>query len=432
LVARRVYSPLVSPAKLAFPPSDDQPPTGGDGGASAAALTAQPCLSPEEALAYVACEAGGPTPEVVQPHLDQCALCRVVVAEAARAATVEELTGAATLRTLAEGELIGGRYEIRRFLARGGMGEVYEAADTVLGEVVALKTLLPTVLDDERAVARLFDEVRLARKVTHPNVCRILEVGLHRKPGAQELAVPFLTMDFLTGETLAARLARRGPLPQHDVRRLLREMVAGLAAVHRAGIVHRDFKAENVFLVDDGNGGERAVVMDFGLARHVRGLPSGGSAGGSIAGTADYMAPEQLEGKAPTPAFDVYALGVVLFELLTGHKPFAGQSPLVAAVARLRTTPPGPSALVPELEGAWDAVVHRCLQVDPQRRFPHVEEIPIALEALRAHRRPRRWRWIAGAVALVLAALAAFFAAGRLRGEAGAARPAPPSTGQAP
>jgi tRNA A-37 threonylcarbamoyl transferase component Bud32 len=361
-------------------------------------------------------------PKVIQDHLDDCDRCRLVLAEAVRSATGAD--GATVpFRTLRDGQSLLGRYEIRRFIARGGMGEVYEAFDSVLGERVALKTLLPTALDDERAVERLLAEVRLARKVTHANVCRILEFGVYRHGDESGAGIPFLTMEFLTGEPLSRRVAARGKLPLATIVTLVKDAAAGLAAIHAAGIVHRDFKSENVFLVPDGAGGERAVIMDFGLARGFGGEARRGSSSTAAAGTPDYMAPEQVEGKPPTPAFDVYALGVVIFEMVTGQKPFAGASPYMAALSRLQRPAPAPSALVPGLSPGWDAVVGRCLERQPERRFARVEEIASALAAAAGgkSRSDRRWL-VRGAAAFGLVALAAVVAGSRFTG---APRPSP-------
>jgi tRNA A-37 threonylcarbamoyl transferase component Bud32 len=328
-------------------------------------------------------------PQTIQLHIDDCERCRLVLAEAVRSRGADEAPAPAPFRTLSDGLILLGRYQIRRFIARGGMGEVYEAFDTVLAERVALKTLLPTALDDERAVERLAAEVRLARKVTHANVCRILEFGVYLPSGAPGAGIPFLTMEFLEGEPLSRRIATCGRLAPATISKLVADAVAGLAAVHAAGVVHRDFKSENVFLVPDGRDGERAVIMDFGLARGLGEAGRGSST--AAAGTPDYMAPEQVEGKPPTPAFDVYALGVVIFEMLTGRKPFAGSSPYMAALSRLHQRAPAPSDVAADISPAWDAVVGRCLERDPVRRYGRVEEIAREVQAaLGASPAPRR------------------------------------------
>jgi eukaryotic-like serine/threonine-protein kinase len=334
-----------------------------------------------------------------------------MVAETARATFADGMSSGAPVRTLADGDQLGGRYQIRRFIARGGMGEVYEAFDLSLGETVALKTLSPTMLDQGYATERLIAEVRLARKVTHPNVCRILEFGLHRRQGDSVEVIPFLTMEMLAGETLGSRIRRVGRLDLDQAASVLRGIAEGLRAVHQAGIVHRDFKTENVFLVHRDDDAERPVVMDFGLARALevnRGARA--SSANAIIGTVAYMAPEQVEGQAPTPAFDVYALGIVAFEMITGRLPFGGDSPLAVATLRLRQEAPRPSSLRPGLPVAWDVVIGRCLARDPRRRFATVDQVVAALDQLSAEH-ARRWpaRWpratlaIAGVIALAVA-----------------------------
>jgi tRNA A-37 threonylcarbamoyl transferase component Bud32 len=396
-------------------------------------------VTAEQALAFVRTGAAGPAEGPpssealgLQVHLDECARCRMVVAEAARQVTGEDAVAGAPFRTLGDGERLLNRYEIRRFIARGGMGEVYEAFDVVMQDTVALKTLLPTALDDEHAVERLLAEVRLARKVTHPNVCRILEFGVHRHTGRAGAAVPFLTMELLRGEALARRIASHGAMAPATVRRLLADVTAGLQAIHAAGIVHRDFKSENVFLVGAGEGQERAVLMDFGLARGLRGDLMRLSSAAAV-GTPDYMAPEQVEGKPATAAFDIYALGVVLYEMLTGRKPFTGASPYLAALSRLRERAPAPSQLVPGLPQAWDAVVGRCLERQPERRFARVEEIASTLEALLGGKRKPLRPWLLAAAGAGAVGLLAMVPGGLrlMRGAGSAATTAPSERGAA-
>jgi serine/threonine protein kinase len=351
------------------------------------------CLTEDEALRFVEGEATS-SPESIQNHLDVCPMCRVLVGEAALAVghsdQKPEASPASRRRTLATGTVILRRYEIVRFLARGGMGEVYEARDTELDEVVALKTLVATALDDSYAMGRLREEVRIARQVTHPNVCRILEFGLHQpnENGSGE-SIPFLTMEFLRGETLEQRLAREGRLAPSDVSRLLEQMLAGLKAIHGAGIVHRDLKPANVFVLPGESA--RVVLMDFGLARALERERGASRSGPAVVGTFDYMAPEQVEGKAATPAFDIYALGLVVFEMLTGAKPFAGETPLASAVVRLTRRPPRPSDIVADLHPGWDALVARCLATDPAKRFAGVDEMATELMSMATRRRPF-WR----------------------------------------
>jgi predicted ATPase/Tfp pilus assembly protein PilF len=274
------------------------------------------------------------------------------------------------------GEHVARRYRIERLLGRGGMGEVYEAWDEELFIPVALKTLhLESGTED--AHKRLKLEGILARSVWHPNVCRFYDLGRH---GDGKGAVWFLTMELLRGETLAGEL-QKGKLPLDRAQRLAQQMAAGLGAAHRAGVVHRDFKPDNVVLVTR-DGGEQAVVTDFGIARAASRRAAGhdpSHEAGPIVGTPAYMAPEQVRGEEVGPAADIYALGCVLYETVTGTVPFTGDSAIDVARRRLREEPPSPRRLVPDLDDRWEAVILRCLTRDPRRRFARAEEVADAL-----------------------------------------------------
>lgn len=372
-----------------------------------------PCLSAEQCLSFLQGSLRErQDADSVHRHLDKCSVCRTTMAEAVRG-TIEPAPARERplFRMLADGERVADRYEIRRFVARGGMGEVYEALDTALGERVALKTLAITTADQAEAAEGLLREVRIARKVVHHNVCRILELGLHGQEGAAAGRIPFLTMDFLEGETLKQRIQRRGALPQVEVRQITEGLTAGLAAVHAAGIVHRDFKSENVFLVRTPEGTERPLVMDFGLARAFEGSSTGASAGRHLVGTASHIAPEQLTGQVVTAAADVFALGIVVFEMLTGRLPFSGDSFAALAFSRLQQTPPAPSSLVPGLDPRWDGVIARCLERDPRKRFSRMADLVNALDGTDPFKAPSGRRagtrrvLVAGLAALALAAI---------------------------
>ena len=288
-------------------------------------------------------------------------------------------------RTFATGELVAGRYRIERFLAQGGMGEVYEAHDLALGEPVALKTVRPDVAADELAFERFKREIQLARQVSHRNVCRIHDLGTHRSEAAEGAyaagEIPFVSMELLRGETLSERIARDGPMSEERALPLVRQMVAALAAAHGVGIVHRDFKCANVVLEPEADG-ERVVVTDFGLARGRQGGEAAATltVAGAVMGSPAYMAPEQVEGGEVTPAVDVYALGVVLFEMLTGRLPFKGESPIATAVKRLTEAPPRPGSLRAGISERWEAAVLRCLARRPEERFQRAGEVLAALE----------------------------------------------------
>jgi eukaryotic-like serine/threonine-protein kinase len=287
--------------------------------------------------------------------------------------------------SFASGTLVAQRYRVVRFIARGGMGEVYEVEDLELRERVALKTVRPEAAHDETAIERFRREIQLARRVTHPNVCRIFDVSHHR-PEGNAAGVIFLTMELLPGETLAERLRRTGPLTPDAALPIVRQIADALHAAHQVGVVHRDLKPGNVVLVE-GRDGVRAVVTDFGLARRERGEDQGitltGAAG--VVGTPAYLAPEQVEGKESTPAVDIYALGIVLYEILTGTVPFLGDNALSTAVKRLQEAPPSPRVHVPGLAPNWEAAILRCLAREPAARFAAAPDL---LEALARPRAP--------------------------------------------
>ncbi|MBP7588213.1 MAG: protein kinase [Thermoanaerobaculia bacterium] len=291
-----------------------------------------------------------------------------------------QILGAPSAATLFRpDEVIAERYRIRRFIARGGMGEVYEAEDLELRQAVALKTVHPRDATHEAAIERFKREIALARKVTHANVCRIYDVGYHPRPDGS--SVIFLTMELLEGETLSHRIRSQGTLSAAESLPIARQMIAALAAAHAAGVIHRDFKSENVFLVP-GAAGARVVVTDFGVARGIEqdAFAAQVTMTDAAVGTPAYMAPEQIEGGTLTAAIDQYALGVVLFEMVTGELPFAGDTPLATAVKRLTQAPPSPDELAPGLDALWVGVIRRCLARYPQDRFPSVSEVGRALD----------------------------------------------------
>jgi hypothetical protein len=382
------------------------------------------CLSIDDVLAHLDRRLTGTRLEEACAHVDTCGACRIMMAEAARLLAPDGGKRGAP-STLAEGERVGGgRYEIRRFIARGGMGEIYEALDSALGEIVALKTLAITTADQADAARRLLAEVRIARKVVHPNVCRILELGTHHRERSNGEAIPFLTMPLLTGETLGKRLERTGRLPPEQVLRVLLELAAGLKAIHEVGVVHRDFKSDNVFLVPGEDGQEHALVMDFGLARTLE-TPAGAKrSAGLLFGTPAYMAPEQVEGKSITDLVDVYALGVVAFEMITGRVPFTGESAAAVALARLQRAVVPPSSLVAGVDRRWDAFVRRCMQRRPEDRFATMGEVIAALERVRIDRARRSHHRVVAVVVLGAAAATMTWAI--------ATRPRPSLWGQAP
>lgn len=285
-------------------------------------------------------------------------------------------------RTFAPGEVLAGRYEVLRHVARGGMGEVYEALDRELGDPVALKVLHPDLARDDRAVERFKREIRLARRVAHPNVCRVFDLEFHDdEAGGGRTA--FLTMEFLPGETLEELLRSRRRLEPSEALPIVRQVAGALSAAHESGVVHRDLKPANVLLVPEAGGRKRAVVTDFGLAAVRAEVEHGGPAltrSGHVVGTASYMAPEQAQGLAATARADVYALGVVMFEMLTGRRPHEGDSAVTLLMKRVSDPPPSPRAYLPDVDPVWERVILRCLERQPAARFGEVSDVVAALE----------------------------------------------------
>lgn len=274
---------------------------------------------------------------------------------------------------LEPGQVIAGRYEIERALGRGGMGIVYAARDREFnGERIAIKTILPQLAAGERAVERFKREIQYARRVAHPNVCRIFDVGYD---GARM----FVTMEYVEGITLSDLIRTRGPLSEEDAIPIVEQIAAALDETHRAGLVHRDLKTGNIMLADEGR---RAVLMDFGLACLATGPSSVESLTqtGAVVGSPMYMAPEQLEGGDVTPATDIYALGTVLYEMLTAALPFEGGTPVSLIARRLSEPPIPPSRRMPSISATVEAVILKCLARDPRERFQRAGEVVRALE----------------------------------------------------
>jgi tetratricopeptide (TPR) repeat protein len=313
------------------------------------------------------------------------------------------------------GQVLAGRYEVERFLARGGMGEVYQVRDRELGESVALKTILPRSANDPVSLDRFRREINIARQVSHRNVCRIFDLGRHVRPNGEE--VVFLTMELLRGVSLRARLSD-GVMTSDEAFGVVEQLSEGLAAAHRKGIVHRDLKPSNVFLVPEGSE-TRVVITDFGLARteikEEGQLTVTGT--GEILGTPAYMSPEQIEGKKATTASDIYSLGLVMYEMLTGAQPFEGESAFQIALNKLREAPTNPSTRVEGLPILWDRTILRCLEKEPEDRFASVSQIPAVLSGERRlkkrpfrslSKRPAVWVSVAVMVPLAVATFLLF------------------------
>ncbi len=263
------------------------------------------------------------------------------------------------------GDVIGERYRVIRFIARGGMGEVYEVEDWELGARIALKTVAPTRASSSRQVTRFRQEIQLARKVSDRNVCRVFDLGRHKDKLHTDLL--FLTMELLEGETLSAYLHRNGPMSCDQALPLVRQMVSALAAAHQLGIVHRDFKPGNVMLLQTARG-PLAKVTDFGLATNPGCDETAAESVVDVVGTPEFMAPEQLRGQCSSRT-DIYALGLTVFQMLTARLPSSHDAPFRGLDADE----------VKRIGPRWREAITKSLATDPAARFATVEEFWCAL-----------------------------------------------------
>src|SRR5216684_1504731 len=262
------------------------------------------------------------------------------------------------------GQMILERYRVVALAGRGGMGEVYRAEDLKLGQIVALKFLPEMLSQDAAALARFHAEVRTARQVSHPNVCRVFDIG-------DADGTLFLTMEYVDGEDLASVVRRIGRLSPDKATEIARQICAGLAAAHERGVIHRDLKPANVML--DGAGKIR--VMDFGLA----GVAASIKGADVRAGTPAYMAPEQLAGREVSTKSDLYSLGLILYEILTGKRAFEASTIPQLMKLREQGTITNPSTLVRDLDPLIERVILRCLETDPEKRPATALQVAAAL-----------------------------------------------------
>ena len=268
--------------------------------------------------------------------------------------------------------LMAGRYRLLRALARGGMAQVWEARDEVLDRTVAVKVLHPHMAGDEALVARFRQEAVAAARLTHPNVVAIYDTGVDR-------GFPFIVMELVSGSPLRQVLDTDGPLPVERAIDVAAQVAGALDYAHRSGIIHRDVKPGNILLCDDG----RAKVADFGIAKALAG--SDLTQTGMVLGTARYLSPEQVNGHALDGRSDVYALGVVLYEMLCGEAPFGGDSDMAIAVSRLHRDPPSVLERRPEVPPSLQVVVTRTLARSPDDRIASAGELRTALLAVPLH-----------------------------------------------
>ncbi len=291
-------------------------------------------------------------------------------------------TDTETYRELREGQKsnagVPSRYEVLSQIGAGGIGVVYKVRDLETEEIVALKMLKPEIASDSKVQENFRREFCLSRKITHKNVCRFHDFGRFN-------GFAYASMELIEGESLHSRLNRIGILPVNQAVEIVLQICAGLGEAHSKNIVHRDLKPANIMMDRSGT----VKIMDFGVARMVQG---DGPPTGMIVGTPEYMAPEQAEMKPASPRTDIYALGLLFYEMLTGTPAFTGDSPVAIALKQIREHPKRPREIVPEISLPVEAVILKCIQKDPAKRFQTVNELGIALKKAARARPTPAWQ----------------------------------------
>jgi eukaryotic-like serine/threonine-protein kinase len=310
---------------------------------------------------------------------------------------------AASSERLTPGQMLGDRYEILQLLGEGGMGAVYKARDTELDRIVALKLIRPELARNPQILKRFKQELILARQVTHKNVIRIFDLG-------QSDGIKFITMDFVEGQDLRHLLLEKGKFPPEQAARIILQICRALEAAHGEGVIHRDLKPQNIML----DAGGRAYVMDFGIARSAY-LP-GMTQTGALIGTPEYMSPEQGRGEKLTERSDLFSLGIIFYELLTGKSPYESDAPLATLWKRMTEKVTPPAVVDPTLPQELSDIVVKALEIEPEKRFASAREMAQQLEAwlgpsegsstiiVPPPRTAAYWKWASAALAVLLVA----------------------------
>ncbi len=268
---------------------------------------------------------------------------------------------------LERGTTFAARYEVIEELGKGGMGRVYKVYDKKIKEVVALKLIRPEISTDEKAIERFNTELKLARKISHRHVCRMYDLG-------EEGPSHFITMEYVPGEDLKRFIKRSGQLTVGKAVSIARQICEGLVEAHQLGIIHRDLKPQNIMIDSEGN----TRIMDFGIARFLEG--DGMTTQGVLIGTPDYMSPEQAELEDVDRRSDIYALGVILFEMVTGRVPFEGKTPLSIAMKHKSQPPPDPRELNIQVPEELSQIILTCLEKEKERRYQSAEDLLLDLK----------------------------------------------------
>jgi len=318
---------------------------------------------------------------------------------------------------LTRGTTFAGRYEIIEELGKGGMGKVYRVEDKKIKQEVALKLVKPEIASDKKTIERFSNELKTARMISHRNVCRMFDLG-------EEKGTNYITMEYISGEDLKSFIRRARQLTTGTAINIAKQVCEGLIEAHRLGVVHRDLKPQNVMIDKEGN----ARIMDFGIARSLTG--KGITGAGVMIGTPEYMSPEQVDGKDPDQRSDIYSLGIILYEMVTGRVPFEAETPFAVGVMQKSDMPRNPQELNSQIPDNLSQFILRCLEKNKEKRPQSAGELHSELESIEKgipstvidmHRRKpstskeitvtvqRRWIYFAIPVVVIIAAMLAFF-----------------------
>ena len=268
---------------------------------------------------------------------------------------------------LSTGSTFAGRYQIIEERGKGGMGKVYKALDKEINAKVALKLIKPEISADHKTIERFRNELKIARDITHKNVCRMYDLN-------KEEGTYFITMEYVSGEDLKSFIKRSRQLALGTALTRAKQVCEGLSEAHKSGVVHRDLKPSNIMIDKEGN----VRIMDFGIARSLK--EKGITGEGVMIGTPEYMSPEQVEGKEPDQRSDIYALGIILYEMVTGQVPFEGDTPFSLGMKHKSEIPKNPKELNTQIPDDLNQVIMRCLEKEKTKRYGNADELRAELE----------------------------------------------------
>jgi serine/threonine protein kinase/Tfp pilus assembly protein PilF len=291
-----------------------------------------------------------------------CSKCGTQISPGAGLSASPTETLQTPVKELTTGSVFAGRYEVIEELGKGGMGKVYKVLDTKIKEKVALKLLKPEIAADEKTIDRFSNELKFARKIAHRNVCRMFDLG-------EDKGTFYITMEYVAGEDLKSTLARVGQLSVGKTLYVARQIGEGLAEAHRLGVIHRDLKPQNIMIDREGN----ARIMDFGIARSLK--AKGLTEAGVMIGTPEYMSPEQVDGKEADQRSDLYAFGIILYEMLTGQTPFQGDTPFSVALKQKAEAPPDPRKINPQIPEDLSRLILKCLEKEKDKRYQSADQV---------------------------------------------------------